>query len=119
VLVVGAGQIRALEAARLNSFVHQLAKHLRLSFGDALKKESDEELLATARFCCDAAKPFGIELQDDVRRYAEFVVKYGHRMHEDQRHPWIGRVLTAHGLSGTDKMNTLDNLELQIAASIA
>lgn len=114
-LVVADAQIRALERAQIDYFVHRLAKHLRLSFRDALNNRSDEELLATAQLYSDTARLFGIELEDDVRRYAELAVKYGHRMHEDQRYPWIGPVLAADGVSGTAKMDTLDWLELQIA----
>jgi hypothetical protein len=114
VLVIGGAQIRALEEAQVERFMHRLAKHLRQSFGDELNHRSDEELLAAARRFCDTAKLFGIELQDDLRRYAEFSVKYGHRMHGDRRYPWIGRVLTSNDISGTAKMDMLDWLELQI-----
>lgn len=116
-LVIRRQQLQALESAQRRRFILQLAKHLRRSFPDRLKNHSEEDLLSTTEFCCDAAKHFGIELQDDVRRYAELVIQYGRRMHEDQRYPWIGRVLASHGLSGTDKMDTLDNLELQVAGS--
>jgi len=113
-LVVGGAQIRALEEAQIECFMHRLAKHLRQTFGDELNHRSDAELLAAARRSCDTATLFGIELQDDLRRYAEFSVKYGDRMHEDRRYPWIGRVLTSSGISGTGKMDMLDWLELQI-----
>jgi hypothetical protein len=114
VLVVAGAQIRALEEAQFERFVHRLAKHLRQSFGDELNHRSDEELLAAVRRFSNTAKLFGIELQDDLRRYAELSAKYGDRMHEDRRYPWIGRVLTSNSMSGTAKMDMLDWLELQI-----
>ena len=113
-LVIGGGQIRALEEAQIERFMYWLSKHLRHSFGDELNHRSDEDLLAAVRHFCDTAKLFGIELQDDLRRYAELSIKYGDRMYEDPRHPRIGRVLTSNGISGTAKMDMLDWLELQI-----
>jgi len=113
VLVIRTEQMRTLEEAQENRFVRYLAAHLRLTIGDNLKKLNDEDSLATARFCCKSAHRYGIEIEDDVRRFAEFVIKYGRGMDEDQRYPWIGQVLTREGISGADKMNILDHLELQ------
>lgn len=104
-------QIQAFEEAQWRRFVHGLAGHLRGTFADKLETLDDDGLLEFVRFCCAWAGRYGIELDCDVRRFAEFAVLYGRRM--DEEYAWIGEVLGRDDLSGTEKMDMLDTLEPQ------
>ena len=47
-----------------------------------------------------------------MARYLEFVVTYGPRFDVDEKTAWAGAILRRTDLSGTGKMNALDNHDL-------
>jgi hypothetical protein len=108
-------QIQAFEKAATERFINALASHLRLIFNDKFKNYTKNELLEFAWCCYDEANIYGIDTEYDVRRFAEFVAIYGRRMTEDNL--WIGQTLKRDDISGKDKMDILDNLEVQFVGA--
>lgn len=110
-LEIGQSQIQALEEAQTDRFISSLANHLRLAFNDQFRNYSNADLLRFVHSCYVWANNYGAETEYDVRRFSEFVVIYGSHMNED--HVWIDRTLTRDDISGQEKMDILDNLEVQ------
>ena len=99
------------EMAQVERFERQLVTHFRQAFGDKFKNHNDDTLVEFVRFCCKWGSRYGIELEYDVHRFSEIVEKYGRGMEEEQ--PWIVRILIRDDISGSEKMDILDNLEIQ------
>ena len=104
-------QIGAMSQAATVDFERRLAEHLREAFSERLAPLSDERLGLAVRACCEKAQSHRIELENDVRRYAEFAVTYGLAMDADEKVAWIGAVLRIEDLTGTERMNLLDVIE--------
>lgn len=104
-------QVNAMSEAVAQGFERRLFAHLRETFGERLAPLHDERLASAVRACCEKAHGHGIDLEDDVRRYAEFAVIYGLAMDSDEKVAWIGAVLRMEDLSGTERMNVLDAIE--------
>ncbi len=94
-------------------FERRLAGHLRERFPEKLATVADDRLLPAVHYFCDQASGHGIELENDVRRFAELMLSYGRGMASDAQYPWIGQTLRQEGLSGTEKVDLLDILELE------
>jgi len=111
-LTIRKAQMQAFENAQVERFLKELASHLRSTFSDHFSNYSNDDLLAFARNCCAWASGFDIDTEYDVRRFAEFVASYGPNLADD--HVWIGSTLRRDDISGEEKMNILDNIEVQI-----
>ena len=112
-------QVDSMSQASARGFERRLAEHLRTSFGERLVTLDDERLAAAVSACRKKAQGHGIDLENDVRRYAEYAVSYGLAMDGDETVAWIGAVLRMEELSGTERMDLLDAIEPRFLGSVA
>ena len=112
-------QVDSMSQAATQGFERRLAEHLRTSFGEHLAPLNDERLAAAVSACRQKAQGHGIDLENDVRRYAEFAVSYGLAMDGDEKVAWIGAVLRMEDMSGTERMDLLDVIEPRFLRSVA
>jgi len=110
-LTIRQAQMQALEKAQVERFINELANHLHLAFSARFSNYSKDEMVTLSRNCCTWASDYGIDTEYDARRFAEFVASYGPDMADD--HAWIGQTLRRDDISGEEKMNILDNVEVQ------
>jgi hypothetical protein len=99
-------QIEALEKAQTACFEQRMLSHLRSQFPVRLARKSDVQILdlidqGIVKACC-----YGITLESDVRRFLEYMVRYGPDF--DWRE-WAWPTLVPPG-DGTQKMNVLDGI---------
>ena len=111
-LVVRREQMQAFEQALLTKYVNQMAARLRARFPVETSKLEPAELDTMIRDGIVAAARHGVKDESDVARYLEFVVTYGPRFDVDEKTAWAGAILRRTDLSGTGKMNALDDHEL-------
>ena len=115
-LVVRREQMQAFEQALLTTFVNRMAERLRSRFAAETAELPPADLDTMIRDGIAAAARHGVRDEADVARYLEFVVTYGPRFDVDEKTAWAGAILRRTDLSGTGKMNALDNHDLFGAA---
>jgi hypothetical protein len=111
-LVVRREQMRVFEQALLTRYVNRMAERLRARFPSDTAKLEPADLETMIRDGIVAAARHGVKDEADVARYLEFVVSYGPRFDVDEKTAWAGAILRRTDLSGTGKMNALDDHEL-------
>src|SRR5262245_10665352 len=115
-LVVRREQMQAFERALLATFVNKMAERLRLRLPAETAPLVPTDLKTLISDGIAAATRHGVRDEADVARYLEFVVMYGLRFDVDEKTAWAGAILRRADLSGTAKMNALDDHELFGAA---
>jgi len=60
----------------------------------------------------EKGKSYGIEFENDIRRYLECMVVHGADFDEARGTAWAGAILGKTDLNGTEKMDEIANYEL-------
>ncbi len=98
-------------------FEQRMVKHLREKFSDRTENLSDERMRIVVQDIVKKAESYGIEYEDDIRRFIEYVVIYGTRLDVREGTRWIGDILRRKDLDGTAKMDLIDERELEMFRS--
>ena len=106
-LLIRDSQIAALEEASFERFIGRMLPHLRERFPAPLTATTDADVCALLRQETLRAESFGVQDQNDIRRFLEYVVEYGRGFGETAGTEWAGRILRGPG-TGTDKMDRVD-----------
>ena len=104
-------QMRALSAVMRGRFESGMVPRLRAKFPAVTERRSDEEILKFVRLGVQRAAVYGVTIERDVERYIEYMIMYGPQFDADPKHPAIAKVLTAPQLSGTGKMDRIDDYD--------
>jgi hypothetical protein len=107
-------QMDAFREPLLEDFVDRLARHLRAMFEDDLASLDDGQLKAMLHRVIRKAGDYGVQIEFDVARYAEYSVFLGERFDENAVMPWAGAILRDVSLSGTERMNRLDTIATEV-----
>jgi hypothetical protein len=105
-------QIDALERYMLEGFILRMSARLRDEFPRDTAALAPAELRTVIENAIAKAETYGVTDEADVERYLEFAARYGADFDVAQQTAWAGEVLRRDDLSGTEKMNTLDDHEL-------
>ncbi|WP_418315617.1 hypothetical protein [Piscinibacter sakaiensis] len=116
-LSITATQMRQLGTSSRDRFIRSMAAHLRDKFGERASSVPDERLHEQIGLAIKHAKTFGIEYEDDLRRYLEYMAIYGAPLEQSQKAPWIGKILQDEALTGTRKMDLIGDYELHLLRS--
>lgn len=111
---ITAEQMERYSRALMSAFEATMATHLRGRFPALLGNVSDDKLGEAIRFAVKKGNGYGIELQEDLRRFAEFLFAHGGRFDEDPKYASVTSVLRDHALCGTEKMDRIDALEIDL-----
>lgn len=106
-------QMDVFRAYMRGQFEQRLVKHLREKFPDRTKDFPDESLRVVVQNSVKKAESYGIEYENDLRRFIEYWMIYGNQMDIQEETRWIGDTLRRHDLDGTAKMDLIDSRELQ------
>lgn len=106
-------QMEVLSAYMCEQFEWRMVKHLREVFPDRTKDLPDEKIRIVVQDSIRKAQSYGIEYEDDIRRFIEYLVIYGSRLDTREETRWIGDILRRDDLNGTAKMNLIDGRELE------
>ncbi|MFO7639967.1 MAG: hypothetical protein R6X17_01465 [Candidatus Competibacteraceae bacterium] len=112
-LAIRQEQMDVLSAYMRDRFEQRMVKHLQEKFPDRTKDLPDEKIRLVVQNSMKKAEIYGIEYEDDIRRFIEYLVIYGTRLDTREETRWIGEILRRDDLTGTAKMDLIDNCELQ------
>jgi hypothetical protein len=117
VLKIRDEQMKVFAADALLRFEERMVDYLCGNFGRFATELSDEERADTVRTGVAAAKRYQTESEYDIRRFLEYWVTYGGDMDANGECAWIGETLRRSDLDGGQKMDLLDELELNAIRS--
>jgi hypothetical protein len=113
-LTIRKEQMDVLSTHMRNQFEQRMIKHLRAKFPDRTKDLPDERIGLVVQDSMRKAKGYGVEYEEDIRRFTEYLVIYGMRFDVREETRWIGDILRRKDLSGAAKMDLIDIRELQV-----
>ena len=111
-LTIRKEQMDILSAYSREQFEWRMVKHLREKFPDRTKDLADEKIRVVVQSGMKKAEGYGIDYEDDIRQFLEYLVIYGTRLDVREETQWIGDILRRNDLSGAAKMNLIDSREL-------
>jgi hypothetical protein len=110
--VIRQEQMDALSRQLLRSFVVRMLLQLKTAFPERTKGLTDDELRERIEAGIERAAKYGVTDEADVERYLEYVVRYGPDFDTNKKTFWAGQILREQSLSGTKKMNRIDDYDL-------
>lgn len=117
-LVIREEQMSALSQAMLKQFEDRMVVHLSSDFPTETREISEGELRILIQEGIEQAEQYQIILEDDVRRYLEFMVMYGQNFDTSSNTAWAGKILHTKELDGTAKMDLIDERELEMVRGL-
>ncbi len=111
-LIIREEQMVVLSEYMLKQFEERMIIHLYSNFPNETKDISDLELRKTICSNIDRAAKYNVKDEVDVKRYLEYVVRYDSEFDINPNLPWAINIFGDENLTGTEKMNQLDDYEL-------
>jgi len=105
-------QMDSLSEAMLKQFEDRMVTHLRSACPEQTHDMPEPELRATIHAGIESAEKYGITSEVDIRRYLECVMVYGPNFDTNPKTAWASHILNNKELSGTEKMNRVDEYAL-------
>jgi hypothetical protein len=105
-------QMDSLSEAMLKQFEDRMVLHLRSACPEQTRDMSEPELRVTIRQGIDSAAQYNITSEVDIRRYLECVLVYSPDFDTNPKTAWASHILNNKQLSGTEKMNQVDEYAL-------
>jgi len=111
-LIIRKEQIEVLRKHLLKKFLHRMEKHLEKRYPTQTTAMEREKLCQLIDEGVDGAKGYDITDENDVKRYLEYLVQYGSDFGRSHETTWASQFLTNKKLSGTIKMNEIDDHDM-------
>jgi hypothetical protein len=105
-------QMKTLREYTLRQFENRMVAHLRTTFQKQTHDLSEAELRVRIRTGVHHAAHYNITIEDDVRRYLEYVTMYGPDFDANPQTAWAGEILRTQNLNGGEKMDRIDEYDL-------
>ena len=109
-------QMEEMSEYMLRQFEDRMVIHLRSAFPDQTKEMTEPDLRAMIQAGIDRANGYDITDENDVIRFLEYLCQYGPDFGESSETSWANRFLGDENLSGTTKMDDIDDHELFVIA---
>lgn len=117
ILVIRKAQMAAFKKEMLNKFCSELKRHFRRRFPNYISGMTGTQLNDFLFEGLEYAKNCGIDDQNDVKRFFEYFVRYGHDFGKTSDTVWANSILNNNELSGNMKMNQIDDYDLFVVES--
>jgi hypothetical protein len=101
-------QVETFRQYMQDRFGHDMAAHLRTRFPEQTEHVQEAELRETVHRGIEKAGTYGVQTRYDLRRYLEHMTVYGPDFDTDPTTAWAGRILNDAELSGSAKMDRID-----------
>lgn len=111
-LIIRKEQWDVLSKYMVDQFVDRALAYLQRAFPEQTKDIPEQELRSIIRAGIDKAESYGITDEVDVERFLECMVRYGSDFDTDPETSWAGQILHDESLTGTEKMNQIDDYAL-------
>lgn len=108
-MVIRNSQMDAFRESTMDAFEKRAAARLRSRFPARLAETTEDQLRETIRLGVERAKEYEITAESDVLRYLEYMVEYRPDFDEHDETLWAKRILRDRDLTGTQKMDRLDD----------
>jgi hypothetical protein len=77
----------------MKRFEERMATHLRQTFPEPTAGMPQDELIALIRAGIATAGSYGLEYEDEIERYLDYMMIYGRAFDSDPRTSWAGFIL--------------------------
>lgn len=108
--------MKVFEEAALCNYEDRIVLYLRSKFSEQTKNATERELREMIKTGISTAESYQITDETDVERFLEFIVRYGPDFETDPEVFWAIQILQDESLTGTEKMNQMDDYELFVQA---
>jgi len=112
VLIIRKEQWDVLSKYMVDQFVDGAVVHLRKAFPEQTKNLTEPVLRGMIRTGIEKAESYDVTDEADVERFLECMVRYGSDFDTDPETSWAGQILYDESLTGTEKMNQIDDYAL-------
>jgi len=99
----------------LQQFENRMVVHLRDEYPEETQLISEEQLRTLIKAGIRKAETYGIELENDVQEFIEFMVVYGSDFDTNSKFHWAREILDDPDLDGSDKMDEITQQEAFLA----
>lgn len=113
-LIIKDQQLEAWHQYMVMLYIDSMVQHLKKRYPEQTSKIGDEHFRNLIFEGIEEAKLFNITDENDVKRYLEYLIEYGQDFGKSYETRWAGQFLNREGLSGTAKMDEIDNYDLFI-----
>ena len=111
-LTIRKEQMEAMHQEMLKRSHHSLQVHLRQRYPEQTTEMDHEQLSRLVITGIDKEKNYNITNSYDIKRFLEYQVEYGTDFGRAAKTQWAGIFLNNNPLSGTTKMDGIDNYAL-------
>jgi hypothetical protein len=101
--------MEAFHESAMHAFEERTIADLRSTFQARFSNVSVDELRSLIRLGLVKAGSYGIDAESDVTRYLEYMVAFGNDFDTDPSSAWAKPILTADRMTGSEKMDAMDN----------
>jgi hypothetical protein len=105
-------QMKMLSEYTLRQFENRMAVHLRTTFPKQTEDLPEAQLQARIHTGIAHAAQYNVIVEDDVRRYLEYMTMYSVDFDTNPQSAWAGEILRMQNLSGDEKMDCIDEYDL-------
>lgn len=106
-LTIRPEQLAIFRSSGRGAFCTRMLLHLRETFGDMVKRETDAKLLLWIELTTHELEEFGIDLETDVELYLELAVCHPREMLRKPLPKWVTDVLGHPGRTPSQRVEIL------------
>jgi hypothetical protein len=109
-MLIRSEQVSGIQRSRFDEYVEALARHLETNFAGqiAARNLAGANLRNVVRGAIHDAHEYAVYTPADVKFYIECVALLGAKFDTDASHPWAGDILRRDDLTGTSKMDAIN-----------
>jgi len=101
-------QLSLLQKQLVEAFENSAIRRVRKKFPKQTAKSTDDHLRLMVRDAMERAEKYGINGEDEVTAYLEYMVSFGRDFDGD---PSLKRILRVRNISGTEKLNRIAQIK--------
>lgn len=113
-LVISKDQMNVFSDFMFGQFKNRMAHNLQENFPEKTSAISDEDLHTLILEGIDKAESYDITDEVDIERYLECMMRYGPDFDHSPSTSWAVDILNEDDITGTEKMNKINDYELFI-----
>ena len=111
-LTIRKEQMDVLSQHMLTQFSNSMKEHLTKRYPEQTNVMKNGQLQELITAGVEKAEKYDVTDENDVKRFLEYQVEYGRDFGHSSETMWANQFLNNRDLTGTDKMNEIDNYDL-------
>jgi hypothetical protein len=107
-LTIREEQMAVFRELAINDYVKRTVVHLNETFPEKCEALGEEKVRETVQYGVQRSASYGITTEGDVRRYIDFMIRFGPDFDQDPELPWAASILNNQAIRNpTTKINRL------------